>query len=43
MGEITLLIQKIHTDKNAFAQLINKMTPLIEKYTRMKRKMFALK
>jgi len=35
MGEITLLIQKIHTDKNAFAQLINKMTPLIEKYTRL--------
>ncbi len=35
MGEITSLIQKIHTDKNAFEQLINKMAPLIDKYTRL--------
>ncbi len=35
MGEITSLIQEIHTDKNAFEQLIHKMAPLIDKYTRL--------
>lgn len=35
MGEITALIQKIHIDKNAFGELVNKMEPLIEKYTRL--------
>lgn len=35
MGEITLLIQMIRTDKNVFEKLVNKMEPLIEKYTRL--------
>lgn len=35
MGEITSLIQKIQTDKDAFEELINKMEPLIKKYVRL--------
>lgn len=35
MGEIISLIQKIHTDKEAFKELVDKMEPLIKKYMRL--------
>lgn len=35
MGEIILLIQKIHTDKDAFKELVDIMEPSIKKYTRL--------
>ncbi len=35
MGEITSLIRKIHTDKDAFSELVDIMRPLINKYVRL--------
>lgn len=35
MGDIISLIQKIRTDKEAFKELVDKMEPLIKKYTRL--------
>lgn len=35
MGEITLLIRKIHIDKNAFQELVDRMEPLIKKNIRL--------
>lgn len=35
MGEIISLIQKIQTDKATFNDLVEKMEPLIKKYTRL--------
>lgn len=35
MGEIISLIQRMHIDKDAFKELVDKMEPLIKKYTRL--------
>ena len=35
MGEVALILQNVKKNKNDFEKLINMMTPLINKYTRL--------